>query len=286
MSSYPAPTLHNGLLNTVFNSKDFTTTSKLNSTVVNGPLNINGLATCNAGLQVNGSINTTVSTSTVNSSVSGQLTLPSTTVITNTNDVVDTGSTQTISGTKTFSSTITGSVSGSAGSVTNGVYTTSDQTIGGTKSFSNNITLTSTSAPTTTGTQLGSVVSASNMLTSSAFTLGTMKQLGSITFANPGVYLITGNMNFQCVTTAGTITFNMYLSTVAAGSGTTGSNSNCQIQPPLISTVVNSYYGFQVLGIFTITSASTLIYFNAIMSGTGAYNTGASGMSMVAVRIA
>ena len=60
MSAYPSPTLHNGLLNTVFNPKDFTTTSKLNSTVVNGPLNINGSASCNAGLQVNGSINTTV----------------------------------------------------------------------------------------------------------------------------------------------------------------------------------------------------------------------------------
>jgi len=286
MSSYPAPTLHNGLLNTVFNPKDFTTTSKLNSTVVNGPLNINGLATCNAGVQVNGSINTTVSTNTVNASVSGQLTLPSTTVINSSNDVVDTTNNQTISGTKTFSSTITGSVSGNAGTVTDGVYLSTAQTITGVKTFSNNITLTSTSAPTTTGTQLGSVISASNMQTTSAFTLGTMKQLGSITFAYPGVYLITGNMNFQCVTTAGTITFNMYLSTVAAGSGTTGSNSNCQIQPPLISTVVNSYYGYQISGIFTITSASTPIYFNAIMSGTGAYNTGSSGMNMVAVRIA
>jgi hypothetical protein len=286
MSSYPAPTLHNGLLNTVFNPKDFTTTSKLNSTVVNGPLNINGLASCNAGLKVNGSINTTVSTNTVNASVSGQLTLPSTTVINSSNDVVDTTNNQTISGTKTFSSTITGSVSGNAGTVTDGVYLSTAQTITGAKTFSNNITLTSTSAPTTTGTQLGSVVSASNMSTSSAFTLGTMKQLGSITFANPGVYLITGNMNFQCVTTAGTITFNMYLSTVAAGSGTTGSNSNCQIQPPLISTVVNSYYGYQISGIFTITSASTPIYFNALISGTGAYNTGSSGMTMVAVRIA
>ena len=84
------------------------------------------------------------------------------------------------------------------------------------------------------------------MQTSLAFTLGTMKQLGSITFSNQGVYLITGNMNFQYVTTAGTITYNMvYSSSVASGSGTTGSNSNCQIKPPLISTVMNSYYGYQ-----------------------------------------
>lgn len=43
---------------------------------------------------------------------------------------------QTIAGTKTFSSTITGSISGNAGTVTNGVYTTGNQTIGGVKIFS------------------------------------------------------------------------------------------------------------------------------------------------------
>jgi microcystin-dependent protein len=43
---------------------------------------------------------------------------------------------QTIAGTKTFSSTITGSVSGNAGTVTNGVYASGDQTIGGVKTFS------------------------------------------------------------------------------------------------------------------------------------------------------
>lgn len=47
---------------------------------------------------------------------------------------------QTVAGTKTFSSTITGSVSGNAGTVTNGVYTTGDQTIGGNKTFSSTIT--------------------------------------------------------------------------------------------------------------------------------------------------
>ena len=46
---------------------------------------------------------------------------------------------QTISGTKTFSSTITGSITGNAGTVTNGVYTNGDQTIGGTKTFTNTI---------------------------------------------------------------------------------------------------------------------------------------------------
>jgi hypothetical protein len=39
----------------------------------------------------------------------------------------------------TFANTITGSVSGNAGTVTNGVYTTGDQTIGGVKTFSSKI---------------------------------------------------------------------------------------------------------------------------------------------------
>ena len=54
-------------------------------------------------------------------------------------DAVTTSGNQTIGGTKTFSSTITGSITGNAGTVTNGVYTTGDQTIGGTKTFSSTI---------------------------------------------------------------------------------------------------------------------------------------------------
>jgi hypothetical protein len=55
-----------------------------------------------------------------------------------TNGVYTTGD-QTIAGTKTFSSTISGSVSGNAGTVTNGVYTTGDQTINGVKTFGSTI---------------------------------------------------------------------------------------------------------------------------------------------------
>jgi len=188
MSSYPAPTLHNGLLNTVFNPKDFTTTSKLNSTVVNGPLNINGLATCNAGLQVNGSINTTVSTNTVNASVSNQLTLPSTKVIDSTNDVVDTTNNQSISGTKTFNSTITGSVSGSAGSVTDGVYLSTAQSITGLKTFSG-IQIQTTSAVTTGATP---TINCSNYSFAS-FTLTLSANVTGFAFSNAragGQYVI------------------------------------------------------------------------------------------------
>ena len=55
MSLYPAPILHNNALNSVFNSSDFTTTNKLNSTNVAGPLTVSGLATFNGGTQVKGS---------------------------------------------------------------------------------------------------------------------------------------------------------------------------------------------------------------------------------------
>jgi hypothetical protein len=58
-------------------------------------------------------------------------------------EVVHLTGTETVAGTKTFSSTISGSITGNAGTVTNGVYTTGDQTIGGTKTFSSNPALTS-----------------------------------------------------------------------------------------------------------------------------------------------
>ena len=55
-----------------------------------------------------------------------------------TNGVYTTGN-QTIAGVKTFSSTISGSIDGNAATVTNGVYTTGNQTIAGTKTFTGEI---------------------------------------------------------------------------------------------------------------------------------------------------
>jgi hypothetical protein len=46
---------------------------------------------------------------------------------------------QTVAGTKTFTSTITGSITGNAGTVTSGVYTTGNQTVAGVKTFSSTI---------------------------------------------------------------------------------------------------------------------------------------------------
>lgn len=52
--------------------------------------------------------------------------------------------TNTFSGSNTFSSTITGSISGNAGTVTNGVYTNTNQTISGNKTFTGAVALNGT----------------------------------------------------------------------------------------------------------------------------------------------
>ena len=76
-----------------------------------------------------------------------------------TNGVYTTGD-QSIADTKTFTSTISGSIDGNAASVTNGVYTTGDQTIQGIKTFSstvntgNAMSITANSLTTGTGLDL------------------------------------------------------------------------------------------------------------------------------------
>ena len=56
-------------------------------------------------------------------------------------DAVTTSGNQTIGGTKTFSSTITGSITGNAGTVTDGVYLSGTQTITGNKTFTGSVTM-------------------------------------------------------------------------------------------------------------------------------------------------
>ena len=67
----------------------------------------------------------------------------------NDSDVVKLAGNQTIGGTKTFSSTISGSIDGNAGTVTNGVYTTGTQTITGDKTFAGSVALGSSATATT-----------------------------------------------------------------------------------------------------------------------------------------
>jgi hypothetical protein len=56
--------------------------------------------------------------------------------------------TQTITGAKTFTSTITGSISGNAGTVTGGVYTTGNQSIAGNKTFTGTLAVGATNPET------------------------------------------------------------------------------------------------------------------------------------------
>jgi hypothetical protein len=115
------------------------------------------------------------------------------------NAVVKLTGDQTVGGTKTFSSTITGSISGNAGTVTNGVYTTGDQTIGGTKTFS-------------------STISGSVSGTASALTTGrTISATGDVSYTS-GAFDGTGNVT-------GTAT----LATVNSNTGSFGSSSSIPV---------------------------------------------------------
>jgi len=85
---------------------------------------------------------------------------------------------QVIAGTKTFGSTISGNISGNAGTVTNGVYVSGDQTIGGSKTFSSTIqgnvsgsALTAATA-TTAGNVTGVVAAANGGTGQSSYVVG------------------------------------------------------------------------------------------------------------------
>ncbi len=96
-------------------------------------------------------------------------------------DAVTTSGNQTVGGTKTFSSTITGSITGNAGTVTNGVYTSGDQTIGGNKTFSSTI--------------IGSVSGNAGTVTNGVYTSGDQTIGGTKTFSSTIIGSINGNSN-------------------------------------------------------------------------------------------
>ena len=98
---------------------------------------------------------------------------------------------KTFSGSNTFSNIITGSITGNAGTVTNGVYTTGDQTIGGTKTFSSTIS--------------GSITGNAGTVTNGVYTTGNQTIGGTKTFSSTISGSITGN--------AGTVTNGVYTNT-------------------------------------------------------------------------
>lgn len=129
-------------------------------------------------------------------------------------NVVYTTGDQTIGGTKTFSSTITGSITGNAGTVTNGVYTTGDQTIGGTKTFSSTIS--------------GSVSGNAGTVTNGVYTTGDQTIGGTKTFSSEivGTTLRTSaNTALTLVLQTGT-GFSTGGSAIALRGSTTGYNNN------------------------------------------------------------
>jgi uncharacterized protein YlzI (FlbEa/FlbD family) len=95
---------------------------------------------------------------------------------------------QTIDGIKTFTSTVVGSISGNSETVTNGVYTINNQTIGGTKTFSSTI--------------VGSVSGNSETVTNGVYLVGNQTIAGVKTFSST----ITGSISGNC----GTVTNGVY----------------------------------------------------------------------------
>jgi hypothetical protein len=76
---------------------------------------------------------------------------------------VMTEGTQPINGAKTFGSIITGSITGNAGTVTNGVYTTGNQTIGGVKTFSSDVQIFSLGVGTPATSTAGEIRATNNI---------------------------------------------------------------------------------------------------------------------------
>ena len=122
---------------------------------------------------------TIAGTKTFSSTISGSITGNAGTV---TNGVYTTGN-QTIAGTKTFSSTISGSITGNAGTVTNGVYTTGDQSIAGTKTFTGTLKANSTIQGSINGSSASCTGNAATV-TNGVYTTGDQTIGGTKTFSS------------------------------------------------------------------------------------------------------
>lgn len=108
-----------------------------------------------------------------------------------TNGVYTSGD-QTIGGTKTFSATISGSIDGNAATVTGGVYTSGNQTIAGVKTFSSEI------VADISGDAGGNAATVTN----GVYTAGDQTIAGNKTFSSAIIGSVSGN--------AGTVTNGVY----------------------------------------------------------------------------
>lgn len=138
------------------------------------------------------------------------------------NAVVHIAGTETITGAKTFSNTITGSISGNAATVTNGVYTTGNQTIGGTKTFSNTIH--------------GSINGNAATVTNGVYTTGNQTIGGTKTFSTTPVVGTKGNSDSTTSAASTAYVKNILAALYPVGSIYIGTQDTC----PLATLIPNS----------------------------------------------
>ena len=91
---------------------------------------------------------------------------------------------QTIDGVKTFNQTVSGSITGNAGTVTNGVYTTGNQTIDGVKTFNQQIVASGGVLGNVTGNITGNITGNAATVTNGVYTTGDQNIAGVKTFSS------------------------------------------------------------------------------------------------------
>ena len=205
---------------------------------------------------------------------------------------VDTSTTQTVGGTKTFSSTITGSVSGNAGTVTNGVYTTDTGTvtntmlagsIANTKLVNSSVTVGTTAialgASSTTLAGLTSVTSSSFVgpLTGNASTATTAAALTTArTIALTGDATASGTFdgsaNYSQALTLATVNANVgtFMKTTVNAKGLTTGGSSANINDLTVPTADYAFGGFKITGLADPVSAqdaATKQYVDSVAQG-------------------
>jgi hypothetical protein len=205
---------------------------------------------------------------------------------------VDTSTTQTVGGTKTFSNTITGSVSGNAGTVTNGVYTTDTGTvtntmlagsIANTKLVNSNVTVGTTAialgSSSTTLAGLTSVTSSSFVgpLTGNASTATTAAALTTartIAFTGDATASGTfdGSANYSQALTLATVNANVgtFMKTTVNAKGLTTGGSTANINDLTVPTADYAFGGFKITGLADPVSAqdaATKQYVDSVAQG-------------------
>lgn len=189
----------------------------------------------------------------------------------NPTDLVHISGTETITGAKTFSQTITGSITGNAGTVTNGVYTTGDQTIAGTKTFSSNPIVSSGTVNGVAYLNGSKVLTMGSALTFDGTNFVTTGSVTSAGASNSGNLAFTGTGNritgdFSNATIANRVMFQ---------TSTVNGNTNVGFVPngSAVQTVLQLHNNADPMnaGIGQLITNTTDISFRSSITGTGTY---------------